>query len=195
MAYHNFSPSLFGSVGEDRTILLWDTKQNSKNPTTIIYGHHEEINSISFSPFNEYLFLTGSSDKNIGLWDLRNPSKRLHTLEGHTSDVFKVEWSPFNECIFASCSMDRRSIVWDLSKIGDEQTAEEGEDGPPEILFTHGGHRAKVPDISWSPNDNLVIASVEEENNILQVWQMVSFTFPLLNLHKRPRIFTHLITL
>ena len=91
---------------------------------------------------------------------------------------FKVEWSPFNECIFASCSNDMRSIVWDLSRIGDEQTAEEGEDGPPELLFVHGGHRAKVPDLSWCPNDNLIIASVEEENNILQVWQMVFyFTF------------------
>jgi histone-binding protein RBBP4 len=35
------------------------------------------------------------------------------------------------------------------------------------MLFVHGGHRAKVPDISWNPNDQLVLASVEEENNIL----------------------------
>ncbi len=91
-----------------------------KQPASIIHGHLEEINSIHFNPFNEYLFLTGSSDKTIGLWDLRNTSKRLHTFEGHTSDVFKVEWSPHNECLFASCSNDRRSIVWDLSKIGDE---------------------------------------------------------------------------
>ena len=33
-----------------------------------------KINSVDFNPFNEYLFLTGSSDKNIGLWDLRNIS-------------------------------------------------------------------------------------------------------------------------
>ena len=48
--------------------------------------------------------------------------------------VIKVEWSAFNIGIFASCSMDRRLIVWDLSKIGEEQKAEDAQDGPPEML-------------------------------------------------------------
>ena len=39
---------------------------------------------------------------------------------------------------------DRRLHVWDLSKIGEEQTAEDAEDGPPELLFIHGGHTAKI---------------------------------------------------
>jgi hypothetical protein len=26
-------------------------------------------------------------------------------------------------------------------------------DGPPELLFVHGGHTAKVSDFSWNPND------------------------------------------
>jgi len=91
VAWHNYSPDLFASVGEDRTILLWDTKENKKSPTNVINGHLEEINTIDFSPFNEYLFLTGSSDKTIGIWDLRNTSKRLHTFEGHTSDVIYSE--------------------------------------------------------------------------------------------------------
>ena len=25
-------------------------------------------------------------------------------------------------------------------------------EGPPELIFVHGGHTAKVNDISWSPN-------------------------------------------
>jgi len=40
------------------------------------------------------------------------------------------------------------------------------QDGPSELLFVHGGHRAKVNDISWNQKDNLVVASVED-NNIL----------------------------
>lgn len=40
------------------------------------------------------------------------------------------------------------------------------------MLFVHGGHRAKVNDISWNLKEKLVIASVEESNNILQIWQM-----------------------
>ena len=37
-------------------------------------------------------------------------------------------------------------------KIGEEQTAEEAEDGPAELLFIHGGHTSKVNDLAWNPN-------------------------------------------
>ena len=83
----------------------------------------------------------------------------------------QVQWSPHNETILASSGTDRRLHVWDLSKIGEEQSAEDAEDGPPELLFIHGGHTAKISDFSWNPNDPWVICSVSEDN-IMQVWQM-----------------------
>lgn len=55
-----------------------------------VVGHDDEINSIDFNPFNEYLFLTGSSDSTVGLWDLRNVSKKLHTFNHHKGEVLKV---------------------------------------------------------------------------------------------------------
>lgn len=48
------------------------------------------------------------------------------------------------------------------------QTPEDAEDGPPELLFIHGGHTSKISDFSWNTNDDWVIASVAEDN-ILQV--------------------------
>lgn len=49
-------------------------------------------------------------------------------------DWKQVQWSPHNETILASSGTDRRLHVWDLSKIGEEQSAEDAEDGPPELL-------------------------------------------------------------
>ena len=57
------------------------------------------------------------------------------------------------------------------SKIGMEQSAEDAEDGPPELLFIHGGHTSKVSDFAWNETDPWVLSSVAEDN-ILQVWQM-----------------------
>ena len=47
------------------------------------------------------------------------------------------------------------------------QAPEDAEDGPPELLFIHGGHTSKVSDFAWNPSDDWVIASVAEDN-ILQ---------------------------
>lgn len=82
-----------------------------------------------------------------------------------------VEWAPHAENILASCSTDRRVAIWDLSRIGMEQSPEDAEDGPPELLFLHGGHTSKVSDFSWNPKNEWTIASVAEDN-ILQVWHM-----------------------
>lgn len=48
------------------------------------------------------------------------------------------------------------------------QAPEDAEDGPPELLFIHGGHTAKISDFAWDGQDEWVVASVAEDN-ILQV--------------------------
>lgn len=50
-----------------------------------------------------------------------------------------------------------------------EQTPEDAEDGPPELLFLHGGHTSKVNDFSWNPNYDWCLGGVSEDN-VLQVW-------------------------
>lgn len=57
--------------------------------------------------------------------------------------------------------------------LGCRQTPEDAEDGPPELLFIHGGHTSKISDLAWNGNDDWVVASVAEDN-ILQIWQMAS---------------------
>ena len=75
----------------------------------------------------------------VALFDLRNPHKRLHTFEGHTDEVLHLAWSPHSPTVFGSASSDRRINIWDLAQIGVEQTPDDAEDGPPELVFMHGG--------------------------------------------------------
>ena len=103
---------------------------------------------------------------------MRNLKNNLHVFQSHQDDVLQISWSPHHETIFASSSSDRRVNVWDLSRIGEEQIPEDAEDGPPELLFVHGGHTNKVSDFSWNLNTPMVICSTAEDN-ICQVWQMV----------------------
>ncbi|GAB9468789.1 Histone-binding protein rbbp4 [Globisporangium polare] len=172
VAWHMHHKKIFGSVGDDKKLLIWDMRSDKYNePVTQVYAHTAEVNCVAFSPFSEYLLATGSADKMVNLWDMRNMKAKLHSFEGHNDEVYQIQWSPHNETILGSCSQDRRLHVWDLSKIGDEQTPEDAEDGPPELLFIHGGHTSKISDFSWNPNDPWVVASVAEDN-VLQIWQM-----------------------
>jgi histone-binding protein RBBP4 len=172
VAWHLLHESLFGSVADDQKLMIWDTRSATSNkPSQTVDAHVAEVNCLSFNPYSEYILATGSADKTVALWDLRNLKLKLHSFESHKDEVFQVQWSPHNETILASSGTDRRLHVWDLSKIGEEQSAEDAEDGPPELLFIHGGHTAKISDFAWNPNEPWVVCSVSEDN-IMQVWQM-----------------------
>jgi histone-binding protein RBBP4 len=172
VSWHLLHESLFGSVADDHKLMIWDTRRgNNSKPSHTVDAHTAEVNCLSFNPYSEFILATGSADKTVALWDLRNLRVKLHSFESHKDEIFQVQWSPHNETILASSGTDRQLHVWDLSKIGEQQTADEAADGPPELIFIHGGHTAKISDFSWNPNVPWAICSVSEDN-IMQVWQM-----------------------
>jgi WD40 repeat protein len=163
---------MFASASDDKTVLVWDTRSaDTKSAAKTISGHKDAVNCVQFSPHSEFLFIAGCADGSVLLYDLRDTSKKLHSFETHQNSILSVAWAPFSESIFATSSQDRRVNVWDISRIGQELSHEETQDGPPELLFVHGGHTDNVADISWNMNDDWVMASVADDN-ILQIWQM-----------------------
>ena len=188
------SVSTFASCGDDHCVMLWDTRTKPSSPAASAQPHNAEINCLSFSPYQPNLLLSGSADCTLALLDMRQLSSKIHSFESHTDQVFACQWSPHAGSVFASGSGDRRVCVWDVGRVGEEQTAEDAEDGPPELMFVHGGHTDKVGDISWLgdsgsraraggdgssssgggsswPGDEWVIASVADDN-IVQIWEM-----------------------
>ena len=133
--YHPLHASLIGTVSDDLTLQILDTRSasNASSATQAVGGHQDAINALSFNPASEYVLATGSADNSIGIWDLRNLKSKLHALAGHNDSVTSLAWHPFEEAILGSSSYDRRVIFWDLSRVGEEQTPDDAEDGPPEL--------------------------------------------------------------
>ncbi len=132
--HHPQHADLIGTVSDDLTLQIIDTRQASTTKASLAGdGHLDAINALSFNPASEYVLATGSADKSVGIWDLRNLKFKLHGLESHNDSVTSLAWHPFEEAILGSSSYDRRIIFWDLSRVGEEQTPEDAEDGPPEL--------------------------------------------------------------
>lgn len=132
--YHPIHSFLIGSASDDLTWQVIDTRMaTTKRALYRKEAHADAVNCVAFHPEFEMTMATGSADKSIGLWDLRNFDKKLHSLQNHKDQVMSLQWHPQDSAILASSSYDRRICMWDLSKIGDEQTPDEMEDGPPEL--------------------------------------------------------------
>lgn len=70
------------------------------------------------------------------MFDIRNLDSKLHSFELHEGEVTQVSWNPHDPAILGSAGLDRRINIWDLRRIGEEQTPEDMEDGPPELLVS-----------------------------------------------------------
>nr|GMD82945.1 WD-40 repeat-containing protein MSI1 [Ipomoea batatas] len=173
VAWHTTDKNLFGSVGEDKRVCIWDIR----TPMVGLYkggAHTAKVNSLAFNPISGWVIATGSSDRKVILFDLRmlSSAHRLHTLKWQAQEeVVHVRWNHKHENILASSCAGRKLVVWDLNRIGRAQTTEDAEEGPPELLFLHGGHLDSITDFSWNPSCEWAVASVAEDKN-LQIWEM-----------------------
>lgn len=64
VAWHVLHEDVFGSVGDDRKLMIWDARSSgNREPTHTVEAHSAEVNCLSFNPFSEYILATGSADK------------------------------------------------------------------------------------------------------------------------------------
>ncbi|XP_059384699.1 histone-binding protein RBBP7-like [Carassius carassius] len=143
-------------------------------------NHEGEVNRARYMPQNPCIIATKTPTSDVLVFDYtKHPSKPDPSgecspdlrLRGHQKEGYGLSWNPNLSGNLLSASDDHVRDLTSTHKIGEEQSAEDAEDGPPELLFIHGGHTAKISDFSWNPNEPWVICSVSEDN-IMQVWQM-----------------------
>nr|CEL70697.1 TPA: WD40 repeat containing protein [Neospora caninum Liverpool] len=175
--------SLLATCGDDGVVSLWDARDDSSNAPavqlkasetdllTCLCGDEKQPNTV----------VCGDNRGTLRVFDRRRGEKPVHTIEAaHQGEVTRVAFSPSQSGLLCSASRDRFVSLWDLRKVGEEQSEEDAEDGPPELLFSHGGHVAAVSDVAWNREDlaslEKVVASVGEDNR-LQIWQLKHSVF------------------
>ena len=83
--------SLSLSLSLSFSLSSWDTRtDNSSKAQHVVEAHQAEVNCLAFNPFSEYILATGSADKTVAMWDLRNLKMKLHSFESHKDEIFQV---------------------------------------------------------------------------------------------------------
>ena len=159
------------SASDDGKVAVWDIRAMDGNQPSAQVAAHDAVHAVACQPGNEHCFITSGTGGVIKLWDSRKLEDCVHTFVGHAAEVYALSWMPCASTVFASAGQDRRVHVWDLSRIGAELSPEDLEDGPPELMFVHGGHTHAVSDVAWHPTEPWMAASVDA-GNVLQVWQI-----------------------
>ncbi|KAL9644368.1 hypothetical protein ABK040_005826 [Willaertia magna] len=130
-----FSPingELFMSCSGDTTMKIWSIHDISSVQSARV--HQYEVLTGDWNRFNEHEVCTGSVDKTIKIWDLRNLNQHsantlttgssnnedssVNTLQGHGFAVRRVKYSPHDENIIGSVSYDMSLCIWDTAQEG-----------------------------------------------------------------------------
>lgn len=106
-------PQLLCVAGSGTVIKVIDTVRRMLLIT--LSGHGNDIYDLKFSPTDEWLLASASTDESIRLWNVKNATcvAIFAGHEGHRDAVLSVAWHPYGDC-FVSGGMDTTVKLWDI---------------------------------------------------------------------------------
>ncbi|KAF5284868.1 hypothetical protein FQR65_LT13384 [Abscondita terminalis] len=92
-SWSNLSRSII-ACSADRHIRLYDPRSTEGSICKMVFTSHTLwVSAITWSRTSEHLFMSGSYDECVKLWDTRSPKAALYDLSGHQGKVLCVDWS------------------------------------------------------------------------------------------------------
>jgi WD40 repeat protein len=100
--------SLFAIVGAALAALFW---RSSREPLMTLYGHHDKVHAVAYSPDGQ-LLASGGSDNKARLWNAvtSEPSGELD----HAGPVLGLDFSPSGD-LLATIDSDRTVKLWNVA--------------------------------------------------------------------------------
>jgi ribosome assembly protein RRB1 len=169
-----FSPKqdhVLASCSVDKTVKLWDLRENKWKPQMSWVAHEKDVNVISWNAQCPYLIASGSDDGFFKVWDLRKIQKDLDaepitSIKWHDKPITSIQFQPREECVLA-VSSDDKLTVWDFS-VEPENEQDEQSDIPPQLMFLHLGQQ-NIRELRFHPYyDSVLISTAQDSYNIFK---------------------------
>jgi len=125
--------------------------------------HGGSVEELQWSPGEATVFISGSTDQSIKVWDVREARRAMVTQSrAHAADVNVMSWNSSVAYLLASGGDDGTFKIWDLRAFG-------GAASEPVAHFRW--HRQPITSIEWHPGDESVLAVASADDSIT-IWDM-----------------------
>lgn len=144
--------SLLGSCANDRSIMLYDTREALPLRKVVL---QMRSNTICWNPMEAYVFTAANEDYNLYTFDLRNLQRPLNIHMDHISAVMDVDYAPTGK-EFVTGSYDKTLRIFPVDK-GRSR----------EVYHTKRMQRLKC--VLWSLDNRYILSGSDEMN--IRIWK------------------------
>mmetsp|Transcript_19462 Transcript_19462/g.29930 ORF Transcript_19462/g.29930 Transcript_19462/m.29930 type:complete len:278 (-) Transcript_19462:7-840(-) len=145
--WHPFQ-SLVLTGSKDMSVRVWDPRNNTSKSIFQVKKHTAIVQTVKWNPINGIYFLSGSMDKKIKLFDLRNMKEEVRDFDGPLGTIQDIKWHPFKEEVFASACSNGNICYWYQNH--------------GRLHEIRNAHKDSVQSIDFSPNGTM-LASVGKD--------------------------------
>lgn len=127
-------------------------------------GHASSVEELQWSPSEQSVFASASSDGTIRVWDVRSKSRNpAITVQVSDYDVNVMSWSRQTSHLLASGADDGTWGVWDLRQWKANTK--------PQPLASFSFHKEQITSVEWHPTDDSIMA-VAAGDSTVSLWDL-----------------------
>lgn len=112
----NFSahhPDILATCAVDGYVHLWDLRRPHK-PANTFTDWFSGATQVKCNRQNQHIFAS-SHDRWLRIWDDRNSTVPLRSINAHASKIYGLDWNRTRETSIVTCSLDKTIKFWDYS--------------------------------------------------------------------------------